>query len=145
MANFMKKFFSMWDPPEEEEYEDVKEEESTSNIKKSNDEQKKDSKVLNIYRGKTQISCFKPSSFDSDIAEIANNLISGNVIVIDLEIEESSPEISRRIIDFLRGTIFAIQGKFVRVSKNTYVLTPNNVDINGPDLINDLATNNIYI
>lgn len=145
MANFVKKFLSMWDPVEDENYDEDGEEETTSKLKKTQEETKKDSNVLNIYRGKTQISCFKPVSFDSDIAEIASNLMSGCVVIIDLEIESTAPEISQRIIDFLRGTIFAVQGKFVKVSKNTYVLTPNNVEINGADLVNELANHNIYI
>jgi cell division inhibitor SepF len=141
MPNFVKKFLSMWDSSEEEYDDDEGDEENIPRRKYES----KDSKVLSISRGKTQISCFKPTEFDGDIADIANKLISGNVVIMDLEISDSSPETSRRIVDFLRGAIFAIQGKFVRVSKNTYVLTPSNVEINGTDLINELANHDIYI
>ena len=141
MPSFVKKILSMWDPCEEEEYDDEGDEENVPKRKYES----KDSKVLNISRGKTQISCFKPTDFDIDISDIANKLLSGNVVIMDLEINDTSPEISRRIVDFLRGTIFAIQGKFVRVSRNTYVLTPSNVEINGADIINELANHDIYI
>ncbi len=138
MPGFVKKILSMWDLREEEDYDDERNEE---NVKRH----KYEPKVLNISRGKTQISCFKPSEFDGDISEIANKLLAGNVVIMDLEINDCSPEIARRIVDFLRGAIFAIQGKFVKVSKNTYVLTPSNVEINGTDLINELANHDIYI
>lgn len=142
MPDFMKKFLSMWNPGEEEEYDD--DEGDEKDIPKHKFESK-DSKVLNISRGNTHICCFRPTEFDGDIADIANKLLTGNIVVMDLEINDTSPEISRRIVDFLRGAIFAIQGKFVRVSKNTYVLTPRNVEINGTDLINELANHDIYI
>lgn len=141
MPSFMKKILSMWDPYEDDENDDEGDEENIPRHK----HESRDSKVLNISRGKTQISCFKPTEFDGDIADIANKLLSGNVVIMDLEINNDSPEVSRRIVDFLRGAIFAIQGKFVRVSKNTYVLTPSNVEINGTDLMNELANHDIYI
>ena len=92
-----------------------------------------------------QNSSFKPVDYDSELSSIADSLISGKVIVIDLEIENKNPDISRRIIDFLRGTTYAIKGKFVKVAKNTYVLTPHNVEINGTELINELENNEIYV
>lgn len=142
MPSFMKKILSMWDPQEDEDYDD--DEGDEENVLRRRYESK-DTKVLNISRGKTKISCFKPTEFDGDIADIANKLLSGDVVIMDLEINNSSPEVSRRIVDFLRGAIFAIQGKFVKVSKNTYVLTPSNVEINGTDLVNELANHDIYI
>lgn len=146
MPKIMKKFFDLWNSSEEEEYDDEQEDieyESEKNQKKES--KNGESKILSIYKGRTKISCFKPDDYNGEIAEIANSLISGDVIVIDLEIESTSPDISRRIIDFLRGTVHAIKGKFVKVSRNTYVLSPNNVEINGTELINELENHDICI
>lgn len=144
MAGIMRKFFDMWSPSEEEEeynseIEDIESEKSQTIYEKESP------KVLNIRRGKTKISCFKPSEYNREIAEIADNLLAGDIVAINLEIELSHPEIAKRIIDFLRGTVHAVKGRFTRISKNTYVLTPNNVEISGRDLIDELENNDIYI
>lgn len=149
MAGMMKKIFDMINPSEEyEEEEEI--EQSVPNDESSDlseSARRARRKVLNIYKDdkKLSISCFKPVDYDSELSKIADSLISGKVIVLDLEIENKNPDVSRRIIDFLRGTTYAIKGKFVKVAKNTYVLTPSNVEINGTELINELEDNEIYV
>lgn len=143
VSNIMKKLFDLWNP--EEDYEEINETtevDSTSDLKYKN---KNDNKVVNIYKGKTIISCFKPSEYNSEILSITDKLLMGNVIVLDLELESKEPAIAQRIIDFLRGTIYAIEGKFVKVSRFAYVLSPHNVEINGAELISELADHDIYI
>ena len=146
MAGIVKKFLDMWN--NEEEYEDEsddQQEEENSIITRRQTTKNEHSKILNIHRGKTQISCFKPDAYDGQIAEVANSLLTGSVVILDLELENTSPNIACRIIDFLRGSVHAVQGKFVKVSRNTYVLTPSTVEVNGADLINELASHDIYI
>lgn len=147
MAGIVKKFLDMWN--NEEEYEDDEEElEEEGNITDRNRRKLRHSersKVININGGKTKISCFKPDAYDGQIAEIANSLLNRHIVAVDLEIENTSPDIACRIIDFLRGTVHAVQGNFVKVSRNTYVLTPNTVEIDGADLINQLVSHDIYI
>ena len=149
MAGMMKKIFDMINPSEEYEEEEEIEQSVPSDESSDFSESAKRArrKVLNIYKDdkKLSISCFKPVDYDSELSNIADSLISGKVIVIDLEIENKNPDVSRRIIDFLRGTTYAIKGKFVKVAKNTYVLTPHNVEINGTELINELENNEIYV
>ena len=149
MAGMMKKIFDMINPSEE--YED--EEGLEQNVSVPNDESSDFSeparrvkkKVLNIYKEKLSISCFKPNDYDSEVPSMADSLIAGRVIVLDLDIQNKNPDVSRRIIDFLRGTTHAIRGKFVKVARSTYVLTPHNVEINGTELINELEDNEIYV
>ena len=139
MAKLMRKIFDMISPAEEEYDED--DGEQVSSFSRSGN----DGKVLNISKGKLVISCFKPNNYGADVTDIASSLISGDAVVLDLEIENSDPDSSRRIVDFLRGTVYAVKGKFVKVAKNTYVLTPSNVDINGAEVFSELASNGIYL
>ena len=144
MPGIMRKFLNMLSSSEEEEeygseIEDVESEGSQTKYEEESP------KVLNIRRGKTKISCFKPSGYNREITEIADNLLVGDIVAINLEIELSHPEVATRIIDFLRGTVHAVKGRFTRISENTYILTPNNVEISGRDLIDELENNDIYI
>ena len=147
MAGMMKKIFDMINPSEEYDEEETEQIVSEDSTEISEPARRAKRKVLNIYKDdkKLSISCFKPTDYDSEIPNVADSLISGKVIVLDLEIEIKNPDVSRRIIDFLRGTTHAIKGKFVKVSKSTYVLTPHNVEINGTELINELENNEIYV
>ena len=149
MAGIMRKIFDMINPQEEYEFEDESVENFSPNENNKAENSSEQSrrikkKVLSIYKDKLSISCFKPDDYDSEIPEIADSLICGRVVVLDLDIENKNPDISRRIVDFLRGTTHAIKGKFMKVAKHTYVLTPNNVEINGTELINELENNEIY-
>lgn len=138
MAAIMKKLMEMFTAENTEDNEDYVEETEREGI-----EVKKDnSKVLSIYRGKNKISCFKPMEYDKCVAEIADSLISGSVVVVDFGIEDTNPEIAQRIIDFLSGTTYAVQGKFFRVA-STCILAPNNVEVDGLDLVNELKNDNI--
>lgn len=138
MAKLMKKIFDMISPAEED-YGSGDDQIGTVVREES------ESKVFNISKGKLVISCFKPNNYGADVTDIASSLISGDAVVLDLEIENSDPDSSRRIVDFLRGTVYAVKGKFVKVAKNTYVLTPSNVDINGAEVFSELASNGIYL
>ncbi|MCL2312938.1 MAG: cell division protein SepF [Firmicutes bacterium] len=141
MSGILRKLLDMWSHSEESEMEDLVEDNEKDGVISKTD----NPKVLNIHRGSTKIVCFKPVEYGVEILKIADSLIDGKVVVLDLEVETTASDIARRIIDFLRGIIHAKRGKFVKVSKNTYVLTPSDVEINGTELVNELENHDIYI
>ena len=51
---------------------------------------------------------------------------------------------ARRLVDFLSGCAYALDGKIKKVAVSTYIITPYNVDIMG-DLIDELENNGLYI
>ncbi len=134
MPAFMKKFFDMLSPADSEDYEEVDENVSERPKKP---EMRKDSKVINMGRVENEISCFKPTEYNKSIANIADSLKSGCIVIIDFGVEVSNPEVARRIIDFLSGVAYSLQANFFRVSNNC-ILAPSNVKVNGLDLVNEL-------
>ena len=48
-----------------------------------------------------------------------------------LNLEDTNKETTKRIIDFLCGVVFAIDGQVKKVANATYVVTPKNVDVSG--------------
>ena len=139
MPAFMRKFFDMLSPDDSEDYD-----EGDENIsgRSKNPGIQKDSKVLNMGKIENEISCFKPTEYNKSIAEIADSLKSGCIVIIDFGIESSNPEVARRIIDFLSGAAYFAQAKFFRVANNC-ILAPNNVKVNGLDLVNELKNYDI--
>ncbi|MDR2073985.1 MAG: cell division protein SepF [Oscillospiraceae bacterium] len=144
MPGILKKFIDMWngveDSSAEDEYgsEEVerRREETFSQSSLVQDDSSK-GKCINFPQKNFKIFCVKPENYNSEILEIADRLMEGNMIIINMEIENTEPETARRIIDFLRGVVHARVGKFILVSRNTYTITPNNFEITGEGLLPD--------
>ena len=68
----------------------------------------------------------KPESFDS-VAQIADHLLSKRTVVLNLE--NTNKETARRLIDFLSGVAYSIDGSLKQIASNAYVITPSNVDV----------------
>lgn len=103
---------------------------------------KRNNKVVNIH-ATTQLSVVlvKPEKFDN-AAEIADHLRDRRTVVLNLE--ETNKDVARRLVDFLSGVTYALDGKIKKVAASTFIITPYNVDILG-DLIDELENNGLYI
>lgn len=117
---------------------DQQEEEQTSMASPSSD--RKHNKVVNIH-ATTQLAVVlvKPERYE-DAASIADHLNAKKTVVLNLE--QTSKDVSRRLIDFLCGAAYANNGQMKRVANNTYIITPYNVDIMG-DLLDELENNGV--
>ena len=79
--------------------------------------------VKNIIKSK--ITTVRPKNFDDDAKVIADCLREDVPVIINLE--DTSPEHARRIIDFALGTTYAIDGDVQQVSEYVFVCTPKTV------------------
>lgn len=73
-----------------------------------------------------EMKVVKPESFDS-VAQIADHLLSRRTVVLNLE--STNKETARRLIDFLSGVAYSIDGSLKKIAANAYVITPSNVDV----------------
>lgn len=84
--------------------------------------------VMAAYHMKVVV--VEPTSFD-DSQEIANCIREKRPVIIN--IENTDPEIAKRIIDFASGTAYALNGEIKKVSKAVFLLAPNNVNVTIPE------------
>ena len=70
----------------------------------------------------------EPRSF-SEAQAIADHLKSRNSVVVNLK-RVTSPQ-AKRIIDFLSGCIYAINGNMQKIGVGIYLCTPKNVNVQG--------------
>ena len=99
-------------------------------------------KVVNIRTAtQMQVVLVKPDRFDN-VAEIAEHLREKRAVVLNLE--TASKDVSRRLVDFLSGCAYALDGKIKKIAVATYIITPYNVDIVG-DLIDELENSGVYL
>lgn len=98
-------------------------------------------KVVNLNNNSAmQVILVKPDRFDT-VSEIADHLRDKKSIVLNLE--STNKDVARRLVDFLSGVAYALDGKIKKVAISTYILTPYNVEIVG-DLVEELENNGIY-
>lgn len=71
---------------------------------------------------------FQPQTYD-DTQTIIDNLKSGKPVIINLE--TLNPDIAQRVLDFVGGAIYALDGNVRKVSKGIFLLAPTGVDIAG--------------
>jgi cell division inhibitor SepF len=83
-----------------------------------------------------ELKVVRPESFAA-VGQIADHLLNGRTVVLNLE--ATSKEQSRRIVDFLNGVAYSIEGDIKLVSANTYIITPNSVNMSG-EAINDATS-----
>jgi cell division inhibitor SepF len=101
----------------------------------------RESKVVSLNNSsQLKVVLVKPERFD-EAAEIADHLRDKRTVVMNLE--DTDKEISRRLIDFLAGVAYALDGKIKKVAAGTYIITPYNVDLMG-SLLDDMETGGIY-
>lgn len=85
-------------------------------------------RVVNFGGNETQVILFNPKSFD-EAGELVSHLHQGRSVVMTLE--GLPTDTARRLLDFLSGITYALQGKITPISAKTYFVTPENVDILG--------------
>lgn len=101
------------------------------------------SKVIpmrSVAKGGMEVCIVKPSTFE-DAQDVCNTILSGRAAVVNLEGFDADE--AQRIMDFISGCIFAVNGKLHRISKFIFIFSPENVDISGDymDLISESSTN----
>ena len=98
-------------------------------------------RVVNLNNNSSmQVVLVKPDRFDT-VSEIADHLRDKKAVVLNLE--STNKEVSRRLLDFLSGVAYAINGQIKRVANSTFIVTPYNVGVMG-DILDELENSGVY-
>lgn len=88
-----------------------------------------------------EMKVVKPTSYRLEEAKQYGDLLLERKTVL-LNLESTSLEDARRLLDFLAGVVHAVDGKIEKVGKKTFVATPHNVDVTGSADIEEEAFEN---
>ncbi len=77
----------------------------------------------------------KPEKFDDAIG-IADSLNAKKTVVLNLE--NTSKEVARRLVDFLSGVAYANSGQLKKVANSTFIIIPQNVDFSGIGILDEM-------
>lgn len=124
----------------EEEFEEVKEEVDQTHFLYPGSK-KQQGKVVNIHSStQFKIIVMQPESFE-DAQDICDHLKNKKPIIVNFE--EVEKEAAQRIIDFLSGSVYSLDGDIQKVSNNIFLVAPHNVDIMG-DFKDELGSRGVF-
>lgn len=82
--------------------------------------------------GAIELKVVKPERY-GNVKQIADHLLSHRTVVLNLE--ATNKETAKRLLDFLSGVAYSIDGQLKKVASNTFVITPCNVDVSGDQML----------
>ncbi len=108
----------------DDEYEDETEElETVESVSQYEEPSKK-----GIAKTDAKMIIFEPRSYE-EATEIADFLKAHKACVVN--IHRLQNEYRQRLIDFLWGAVYAIDGRIQKVGQDVFLCTPANVTVNG--------------
>ena len=84
--------------------------------------------VLNMNSGKQEVVLFHAKSFDS-AAKAADELRKRKAVILNMENVDKA--LTRRVVDFLSGSVYALDGSVKKIAQSTYLFCPHNMDVVG--------------
>ena len=84
--------------------------------------------VVNMSSGKQEVVLFHAKTFD-DAAKAADELRKKRAVILNMENVDKS--LTRRVVDFLSGSVYALDGSVKKVAQSTYLFCPHNMDVVG--------------
>lgn len=87
--------------------------------------------VLNMSSSsasKQEVVLFRPGSFN-DTSKAADDLRSHKAVIVNMENVDKA--MARRVVDFLSGCVYALDGDVKKIAQSAYLFCPHNMDIVG--------------
>ena len=97
--------------------------------------------VMGMGSNKQEVVLFHAKSFD-DAASAADELRKRKAIILNMENVDKA--LTRRVVDFLSGAVYALDGSVKKIAQATYLFCPHNMTVVG-DLENLQAEAESYI
>lgn len=114
----------------------------TSAPRKSSSRNNANPQIYSVNTNVTmQVVIIKPECYE-DAQEICDQIKTKRPVVVNLEKVEYP--VAQRIMDFLSGTCYALEGSIQRVANNIFIIAPENVDISG-DFKEELKTKGVLL
>lgn len=146
--NKIEKIMGLKDPEFDEEFDDELEEEQEDEKEEGRiavepfvNNNKKPNKIVSINTASSsKVVISRPKSYEESQV-IVDNLKSRKIIIVNLSNVENKE--GQRILDFLIGAIYALEGNLQSVDDSVFILTPSNVEVSN-ELKNELSSKGIF-
>ena len=75
-----------------------------------------------------EVCSMKPTTFEES-QEVCDLLLEGRAVIVNLEGFETVT--AQRVMDFISGAVYAINGNLHRVSHYIFIISPDSIDLSG--------------
>ena len=100
-----------------------------SSFESRRQQQAKSNNVVSIHSQKnTRVVLIEPRTYD-EAQEIADHLRSRRPVIVNLQRVRTEQAV--RVVDFLSGTVYALNGNISKLGPNIFLCTPDSVEIQG--------------
>lgn len=83
--------------------------------------------VLSLHaQRQVKVVVVEPRSFD-EVQGITDNLKNRRPVIVNLE--QAEPDLAKRVVDFVSGATYALNGSLQKVGNGIFLFVPNNIDI----------------
>lgn len=96
--------------------------------KKYTPDKSKETTVMNTENKNAKVHLFEPRVF-SETQDIADELKNERATLVNLSKVDAGPK--KRIVDFLSGTVYALNGDIQKVGNDIFLCTPKSVIVEG--------------
>lgn len=129
IKNKLKNYFTMDDEYEYEYVEDeAPPEENVNQFSKQGNKNKNVVSLTSMQQPISKVVLCEPRTYN-EAQEIADNIVNRRAVVINLQRIDNGQ--AKRIVDFLSGTVYAVNGDIQKLGAETFLCTPDNVDVSG--------------
>ena len=97
--------------------------------------------VVTMGGNRQEVVLFHPANFN-DTSKAADHLRSKKAVIVNMENVDKA--MARRVVDFLSGCAYAVDGKVKKVAQATYLFCPHSMDVVG-DLENIQSEAESYV
>lgn len=87
-----------------------------------------DTKAFKNTGGNNKMILFEPRAY-SESQQIADYLKNNSAVVVKLQ--RVTPDQAKRIVDFLSGTLYAINGDLQKLGGGIFLCTPHSINVEG--------------
>ena len=77
---------------------------------------------------KQEVVLFRPGNFN-DTSKAADDLRNRKAVIVNMENVDKA--MARRVVDFLSGCVYALDGDVKKIAQSAYLFCPHNMDIIG--------------
>ena len=84
--------------------------------------------VGSVSARQQDVVLFRPSSFN-DTSKAADDLRKSKAVIVNMENVDKA--MARRVVDFLSGCVYALDGTVKKIAQSAYLFCPNNVNVVG--------------
>jgi len=97
--------------------------------KKKKDKEKEKGTVISMHaQRQIRVVVVEPGSFE-EVKGITDNIKNRRPVIINLE--QADAALAQRVVDFLTGATYALNGSMQKVGSGIFLFVPNNMDISG--------------